>query len=713
MSDSESTQKPQLSEAAEWDHFRLLKKDIQQTYSKNEERIKELEAQCDIHDTFGYDDADSYRFNNAQLKKKKDKRIELSELKKIPYFARLVYDQVNPETKHSNQSSVYIGKNGYKNFSSTLLPSEDVKVYEWYEKKAQYFYTLESNNFEEIIEGNDRVVPQLIRKFNIENGELYEFYTTFENGKSKYQDGQLDPYIIKVLNKTRTRNAKLTDIVSTIQSEQNAIIRVRPSANFVVQGCAGSGKTQILMHRLAYLQGNNKLKNKGAIVILTPNRNFNEYIQSVENSLGLDPARIQTFSLEDYYSYLLAIRLNNAGIKSPVTYKGDDEARFDSQFLRTVYSQDFYDETEEMVFSLWTALQSEYPYPFQIIPEAEYEFGISAIEMLESSFNEIQRSGDALRREKLLKKFSDQSQQLHKLSESTAKLESVLLNAILIARNSLLYGNHSPLTNLLRVEKQGLLKHLRGNSNRLLNYLNKADNLLSDTENSELERSIALLQADIEILKNKDIYKDASLLFQLSNQTQLLGLFSNASSENLTDSYDHISSDDSSESKKKTTGWKELWSIIQQSLKWRELLINRLEVLIQTDFILSKLSNEDRHQIVEQLNGLEVDILEIQKKENLASLSKIAILEDKLLFTPLSQLFPLSRTMDYLEQMRKLMERKSSLLQTVEEYKELGSLPNGQLINLSKLQNEIEALREAWSWQTLHQNLIQNRLPKE
>ncbi|WP_323089012.1 hypothetical protein [Allobaculum sp. JKK-2023] len=145
MSDSESTQKPQLSEAAEWDHFRLLKKDIQQTYSKNEERIKELEAQCDIHDTFGYDDADSYRFNNAQLKKKKDKRIELSELKKIPYFARLVYDQVNPETKHSNQSSVYIGKNGYKNFSSTLLPSEDVKVYEWYEKKAQYFYTLESN----------------------------------------------------------------------------------------------------------------------------------------------------------------------------------------------------------------------------------------------------------------------------------------------------------------------------------------------------------------------------------------------------------------------------------------------------------------------------------------------------------------------------------------------------------------------------------------
>ncbi len=80
---------------------------------------------------------------------------------------------------------------------------------------------------------------------------------------------------------------KMKTIVSTIQKEQNKIIRSSSSKNMIVQGVAGSGKTSIALHRIAYLlyQNKNTLKAED-IVILSPNAVFSEYISEVLPELG-------------------------------------------------------------------------------------------------------------------------------------------------------------------------------------------------------------------------------------------------------------------------------------------------------------------------------------------------------------------------------------------------------------------------------------------
>ena len=65
----------------------------------------------------------------------------------------------------------------------------------------------------------------------------------------------MDEFLIKILLDKKDSN-KLTDIIYTIQGNQNRIIRANSMESFIVQGCAVSGKTMILLHRLSYLKFN-------------------------------------------------------------------------------------------------------------------------------------------------------------------------------------------------------------------------------------------------------------------------------------------------------------------------------------------------------------------------------------------------------------------------------------------------------------------------
>ncbi len=139
--------------------------------------------------------------------------------------------------------------------------------------------------------------------YNFDVGEGY-FYTNGElvtgNIKSKRQykieDGKMvfclesnvkidDSILQEVLAKTN--NEKMKNIVSTIQKEQNYIIRKETNNNLIVQGVAGSGKTSIALHRIAYLlYKNRKTLNSSSILILSPNKFFSDYISNVLPELG-------------------------------------------------------------------------------------------------------------------------------------------------------------------------------------------------------------------------------------------------------------------------------------------------------------------------------------------------------------------------------------------------------------------------------------------
>ena len=88
----------------------------------------------------------------------------------------------------------------------------------------------------------------------------------------------------------------MKNIVSTIQREQNLIIRNVSDKNLIVQGAAGSGKTSVALHRIAFLLYKNTNLNSNNVLIFSPNDVFSDYISNILPELGEDNVLKKTFA---------------------------------------------------------------------------------------------------------------------------------------------------------------------------------------------------------------------------------------------------------------------------------------------------------------------------------------------------------------------------------------------------------------------------------
>lgn len=116
--------------------------------------------------------------------------------------------------------------------------------------------------------------------------------------ESIYEQGSIDPFLLQVIEEKRLEN-KLTDIIATIQSNQNAMIRHTEKKGMVVQGCAGSGKTMILLHRISYLLYNHKLNHYSRALIIVPNKRFRLFIDELATNLEIE--KIERVTIWEYY----------------------------------------------------------------------------------------------------------------------------------------------------------------------------------------------------------------------------------------------------------------------------------------------------------------------------------------------------------------------------------------------------------------------------
>ena len=191
------------------------------------------------------------------------------------YFARIDFDngeEVLP---------IYIG-------ISSLEHNNDFFVYDWRAPISSLFYNSEVGKANYTISTGEKVegTITLKRQYRISNGEIQEMFDT---------DIQI---IDSVLKNILSANAspKMRNIVNTIQKEQNTIIRKNDVDLLVVQGPAGSGKTSIAMHKIAYLLYSERDKiNNSNVMILSPNEIFNNYISDVLPEIGEDNVCQATF----------------------------------------------------------------------------------------------------------------------------------------------------------------------------------------------------------------------------------------------------------------------------------------------------------------------------------------------------------------------------------------------------------------------------------
>lgn len=192
-----------------------------------------------------------------------------------PYFGSIRFKEEGSE----EEDNIYIG-------ITHVEDKLDYYVHDWRSPICSMFYDYETGPASYkapsgIIKGN--IIKK--RQYIIEDAELKHIFDNDLNIS--------DSLLQEVL--AEESSDKMKNIVNTIQEEQNKVIRNTEDKNLIVEGIAGSGKTSVALHRIAFLLYRIPNLTSSNVVVFTPNKVFSEYISNVLPELGEDNTYDMTF----------------------------------------------------------------------------------------------------------------------------------------------------------------------------------------------------------------------------------------------------------------------------------------------------------------------------------------------------------------------------------------------------------------------------------
>jgi len=270
----------------EYEHLEDVKKkienelELEHTDLKHQEegliqKRKEMWEEC-AHNVVDFDDIvsmnaydETVRENYGHYVRKEQMVRQLEYLKSTPYFGRIDF----LENGEHFAEEIYIGRYGFRN-----KKTREYEVYDWRTPIASMFY---DNGIGEASyqcpAGEIRGELTCKRQYKIEDGILKYCYDT----NVAVQDEVLEEVLAGNTDKV------LRVIIDTITREQNQAIRQPHGLNMLVTGPAGSGKTSVGMHRLAYLLYHNReYLSSEKIVVLSRNQIFSSYVAEILPELG-------------------------------------------------------------------------------------------------------------------------------------------------------------------------------------------------------------------------------------------------------------------------------------------------------------------------------------------------------------------------------------------------------------------------------------------
>ena len=236
-----------------------------------------------------------------------NKRKRLTKILAIPYFGRIDFLE---KKENSKVMPTYIGIHTFYDPESRAT-----LIHDWRAPVSSMFYDHELGEAGyRSPSGEIKGVISLKRQYRIRGGKM-EFM--IESALTVHDD---------ILQKELSSNAddKMKNIVATIQREQNQIIRNEDIRTLIIQGVAGSGKTSIALHRIAYLlyTFRDSISSKD-ILIVSPNKVFSDYISNVLPELGEETVpetsmeQILSGVLEHKYKYQTYFGLVNELLEKP------------------------------------------------------------------------------------------------------------------------------------------------------------------------------------------------------------------------------------------------------------------------------------------------------------------------------------------------------------------------------------------------------------
>lgn len=234
-----------------------------------------------------------------------------------PYFGSIRFKEEDSE----EEDNIYIG-------ITHVEDKLDYYVHDWRSPICSMFYDYETGPASYkapsgIIKGN--IIKK--RQYIIEDAELKHIFDNDLNIS--------DSLLQEVL--AEESSDKMKNIVNTIQEEQNKVIRNTEDKNLIVEGIAGSGKTSVALHRIAFLLYRIPNLTSSNVVVFTPNKVFSEYISNVLPELGEDNTYDMTFydllcqnineykDIENFTDFISRYYKSNVDNYDMVKYKQSDE----------------------------------------------------------------------------------------------------------------------------------------------------------------------------------------------------------------------------------------------------------------------------------------------------------------------------------------------------------------------------------------------------
>ncbi len=237
-------------------------------------------------DQYGYEDFDNRRALITQISANERNMEALRRLKKMkdsPFFGSVEFLYDGDE----QAETFYIGIGNFAEQTGSVP-----LVYDWRAPVSGLFYDYDKGEASYEAPGGVMEGKILSKwQYKIRSGKMiYEFES----------DVKIDDDILKWELGTNG-DVQLKSIVSTIQKEQNAIIRNTKDRILAIQGAAGSGKTSVALHRIAYLLYHDRERLKSSnVLILSPNSVFSDYISHILPELGEEHIREMSFDLFAY-----------------------------------------------------------------------------------------------------------------------------------------------------------------------------------------------------------------------------------------------------------------------------------------------------------------------------------------------------------------------------------------------------------------------------
>lgn len=243
-----------------------------------------------------------------------------------PYFARIDFKAITD----SDFKEIYIGRNGISKDGKVLITDWRAPI------SSLYYDSSTGKTSYKSPTGDVLGEVALKRQYDIENGKLIEYFDV----DLVSSDNLLQKYL------NANNDSRLKSIVATIQSEQNDIIRRPIDENVIIQGVAGSGKTTVALHKIAYLVYNyiNSVKQSQYLVI-GPNPVFIKYIKTVLPDLDVSGVSQLTFEqfAKDYIGEEFEINPSDKKISASIAGKSNDIDKFKSSMLYKNMLENFFE----------------------------------------------------------------------------------------------------------------------------------------------------------------------------------------------------------------------------------------------------------------------------------------------------------------------------------------------------------------------------------